>query len=127
MATGIAFKTWNGALTHAAKHAGDKSAFVGEVITALESLCPELTISRLNRPQERGRAGHGSSHACKTDVQTVSKKTLGHDFGHCHLRWVNGRESGKILTQQDLRELGKRTVIRHGFEHFEFLDIAKLD
>jgi hypothetical protein len=45
MATGIAFKTWNDALTYAAKGASDKSVFVGNVVTLLEALCPELTIS----------------------------------------------------------------------------------
>jgi hypothetical protein len=45
MATGIAFKTWNDALTYAAKDASDKSVFVGNVVTLLKALCPELTIS----------------------------------------------------------------------------------
>ena len=45
MATGISFKTWRDALTYVAKHAGDKTVLVGEVISLLEALCPELTIS----------------------------------------------------------------------------------
>lgn len=45
MATGIAFKKWEDALSYYAKHAADKAEFAGEVVALLETLIPECSVN----------------------------------------------------------------------------------
>jgi hypothetical protein len=44
MGVGIQFKTWQEAMVYARRHSDDSATFIQDVITHLESLCPEVVI-----------------------------------------------------------------------------------